>query len=292
MIKNVLFFVIGLVIAGFSIWKLVNNSSNPEDFSEITKIALRDVGNQLLLSNGDSTSVVLPILEEGALKYKLSFEADLAIVPDTLVARVKYSINKANLPRYYRVEVKRCEDGEVAYSYEMRDTKENGIVPCGGRLIKDGCYNIYFRFIDKESVPFQDHLRYYLMLFAGLSIGIAGFLKLKNNRTHSRNPDSDNNHISLGSFNFYPEQNKLVKHPETINLSKKECEILALLVERPNQIIKRDELTKAVWEDNGVFVGRSLDTYISKLRKKLQADHSVKLTNVHGVGYKLEIETN
>ena len=98
--------------------------------------------------------------------------------------------------------------------------------------------------------------------------------------------------ITLGGFNFYPEQNKLVKHPETINLSKKECEILALFVERPNQIIKRDELTKAVWEDNGVFVGRSLDTYISKLRKKLQSDDSVKLTNVHGVGYKLEIETN
>jgi len=44
-----------------------------------------------------------------------------------------------------------------------------------------------------------------------------------------------------------------------------------------------------VWEDNGVIVGRSLDTYISKLRKKLKDDASIKLINVHGVGYKLEI---
>ena len=58
---------------------------------------------------------------------------------------------------------------------------------------------------------------------------------------------------------------------------------------RPNQIIKREELTKKVWEDNGVFVGRSLDTYISKLRKKLQDDDSIQLINIHGIGYKLEV---
>lgn len=74
-----------------------------------------------------------------------------------------------------------------------------------------------------------------------------------------------------------------------INLSKKECELLAIFVANPNQIIKRDELTKRVWEVHGVFVGRSLDTYISKLRKKLKDDKTIKFTNVHGVGYKLEV---
>jgi DNA-binding response OmpR family regulator len=72
-------------------------------------------------------------------------------------------------------------------------------------------------------------------------------------------------------------------------LSKKECELLVIFVKNPNKIIKREELTKKVWEDNGVIVGRSLDTYISKLRKKLQGDDSIKLTNIHGVGYKLEV---
>ena len=66
--------------------------------------------------------------------------------------------------------------------------------------------------------------------------------------------------------------------------------MLELFVASPNQVIKRDELTKKVWEDHGVIVGRSLDTYISKLRKKLKDDTSIKLTNVHGIGYKLEIE--
>jgi DNA-binding response OmpR family regulator len=80
-----------------------------------------------------------------------------------------------------------------------------------------------------------------------------------------------------------------VKEAVVISLSKKECELLTIFIANPNQIIKRDELTKKVWEDKGVFVGRSLDTYISRLRKKLKEDDSITLTNVHGVGYKLEI---
>ena len=51
-----------------------------------------------------------------------------------------------------------------------------------------------------------------------------------------------------------------------------------------------EKINKKVWEDNGVFVGRSLDTYISKLRKKLQDDDRIKITNIHGVGYKFEIK--
>ena len=286
--KRLLFQFIGLILIVFSIWKLISHKSTPDEFSEITKIALRNVGNQLLLADNDSTSVVLPVIEEEPLKYKLAFQKELAIVPDSLVDQVRRSLDKANLPTYYRVEVKRCTDDEVAYSYEMRDTQENGIVPCGGRLIEEGCYFIAFRFIGMENKTAGSTFIFYFLGLVGLVLVLLGLKKRKRKITPIHSTDGL---ITLGSFNFYPEQNKLVKHPETINLSKKECEILALFVEKPNQIIKRDELTKAVWEDNGVFVGRSLDTYISKLRKKLQSDDSVKLTNVHGVGYKLEIES-
>ena len=65
---------------------------------------------------------------------------------------------------------------------------------------------------------------------------------------------------------------------------------MAILVGHSNKVVKRDELIKRVWEDKGVIVGRSLDTYISKLRKKLQEDDGIRIVNVHGVGYKLEIE--
>ena len=74
-------------------------------------------------------------------------------------------------------------------------------------------------------------------------------------------------------------------------MSKKECELLEIFVANINQVVKREELTKKVWEDNGVIVSRSLDTYISKLRKKLKEDHAIQFINVHGIGYKLKIQS-
>ena len=279
---------VGLVIFLFSIWRLLTLTINTsDDFNEVAKIAIRDVGNQLLLAYNDSTSVVKPIIEIEPLKYNLSFQNELAIVPDSLVSQIKRSIDKSNLPSYYRVEVKDCLNDEVAYSYEMRDTQENGIVPCGGRLIKEGCYNIQIKFLEQAQVAVNNNkLTYYLLLITGLGLLFFGFF---GNMSKNQAIDTHDSHVTFGSFHFYPEQNKLVKQATEISLSKKECEILALFVERPNKVIKRDELTKAVWEDNGVIVGRSLDTYISKLRKKLQDDESIKITNVHGVGYKLEV---
>lgn len=74
-----------------------------------------------------------------------------------------------------------------------------------------------------------------------------------------------------------------------IPLTIKECELLQLFSEQPNTVVKREFLIKTVWEDQGVFVGRRLDTYISKLRKKLSLDPNISLVNVHGVGYRLEL---
>ena len=74
-------------------------------------------------------------------------------------------------------------------------------------------------------------------------------------------------------------------------LTTKESKILHILALQQNQIIDRDKLQKEVWENEGVIVGRSLDMFISKLRKKLEQDEQVKITNVHSRGYKLEVSS-
>lgn len=256
------------------------------DFPERTKIALRDAGNKLLLSNKDSISLILPVVKLETNKYQLSFNNTLSFEPTFLVTVMEQSLKSAQLPKHYRVEVLQCSDREVAYSYQMSAEKESTIIPCSGRYLSEACYLIEVKFTNRVAGFALHEFISYAIIFLVL-MGLI-FLIIKKAR-----PDSakESNEIfeKLGSFYFYPEQNKLVKEAEEIALSKKECELLALFVANPNQIIKRDELTKRVWEDNGVFVGRSLDTYISKLRKKLRADSSIKLTNVHGVGYKLEL---
>lgn len=264
-----------------------SNKQN-NDFSERTKIALRDVGNKLLLSNQDSTSLILPIVELETNKYKIAFSNPLSFEPNTLVTYMKQSFKTSQLPEYYRVEVLQCIDREVAYSYQMTADKESTIIPCSGRYLPEACYIIEVKFTNSViGLAMYDVISYAILL---LVLVFAAFLIYKKTKPKKTMEEAGVKE-KLGSFYFYPEQNKLVKEAQEIALSKKECELLALFVANPNQIIKRDELTKRVWEDNGVFVGRSLDTYISKLRKKLKADTSIKLTNIHGVGYKLELNT-
>lgn len=259
------------------------SSCNQDDLAvENTKIALRAIGHRLLLSNQDSTSLVLPVIKMDAKTYEISFQKALSIQPDSLVKVVENSLKKVNLSEHYLVEVFKCDDKEVAYSYEMNNNEEESIIPCGGRDLPLNCYTIQIRFKNNQK---QSSL-IYLWLIVPLFL-ILGFLfRFKKKKT---NPPVDQLCYKIGNYKFDKDQSKLLYIEKEIGLSKKECELLEILCDNLNDVVKRDELSKRVWEDHGVFVGRSLDTYISKLRKKLNEDASIKITNVHGIGYKLEV---
>jgi hypothetical protein len=270
----------------FLTWLLFGGDKKQEQTDQLVKIALREVGNRVLLANQDSTSLILPVVRLETNTYELSFEQPLTFRPNELVNAATASFTKAALPDNYRVETLNCDDKQVAYSYQMSATKEETIVPCAGRALTNGCYTIQVTFLNQARPLLNAQRILYLLFIVGFILLEVYFLRRKKEVALSENSA---NFSALGSYKFYPEQNKLVKEAIEIGLSKKECELLAIFIANPNQVIKRDELTKKVWEDNGVIVGRSLDTYISKLRKKLKDDKAIKLTNVHGVGYKLEI---
>ena len=73
------------------------------------------------------------------------------------------------------------------------------------------------------------------------------------------------------------------------NLTYREAKLLHLFVKNKNQLLERDFILKSVWEDEGIIVGRSIDVFVSRLRKLLQEDTSLKIVAVHGVGYRLEV---
>ncbi len=284
--KKVYTYVVLIVIL-FLGWIFSNVNIDDEDFPERVKVSLRDVGNQLLLSNKDSTSLVLPVVELGENRYEILFQKQLSFEPSNLVTLVKNSFRKADLSDHYRVEVLQCVDNQVAYSYEIKNSKGKDIIPCRGRVLPINCYTIEVKFTNLATTFFNKLFFLFGLVFLLMLFGLD--YVFSKSKTEEKPVKKANDATIIGSFQFYPEQNKLVKQAIEINLSKKECELLSIFVDSPNQIIKRDELMKKVWEDNGVFVGRSLDTYISKLRKKLKEDTSIKITNIHGVGYKLEI---
>lgn len=268
-----------------------NDSSLDIDQESKFKIALREIGHHLLLANNDSTSIVKPVILLEENKYEISFENTLSFYPDSLITIVERTFKNTSIENDYILEVKNCNTNEVAYSFEMLHKKNDNLLPCRLRMMPLTCYTIELKFQSNEEKKFP-----FIYLVIGLIIIVIivlekFYFKKKAADTVSDYNNITNNHfINIGHFKFFEEENKLIRESFEISLSKKETEILSIFVSRPNQIVKRDELTKRIWEDNGVIVGRSLDTHISNLRKKLKEDETIKLVNVHGVGYRLEIK--
>ena len=93
----------------------------------------------------------------------------------------------------------------------------------------------------------------------------------------------------LGKFTFNSQKQLLTIDGESTKLTTKESELLALLCEHKNDILERNRALKTIWVDDNYFNARSMDVYITKLRKLLKADPQVEIINVHGKGYKIVI---
>jgi len=107
-------------------------------------------------------------------------------------------------------------------------------------------------------------------------------------RNNLTNGNDKTDEFEIGTYTFNPDNYELRSGDFLKVLTKKEAGILKILCEQKNQVIERELITNLVWGDDSYFVGRSLDVFITKLRKYLQHDDSVSIKNVHGVGFKLE----
>jgi len=92
-------------------------------------------------------------------------------------------------------------------------------------------------------------------------------------------------YFSIGSYQFDPKNQTLSRGDTLKRITAKENEILKLLCLKKNQITKKDEILIALWGESDYFKGRSLDVFIAKLRKYFAHDSSVKIENVHSVGF-------
>ncbi|MCK5536761.1 MAG: winged helix-turn-helix domain-containing protein, partial [Bacteroidales bacterium] len=86
-------------------------------------------------------------------------------------------------------------------------------------------------------------------------------------------------------------ENQLLKDKdEERRLTKREAEVLKMLCIYKNRLLRRDVALKAIWGEDDYFMGRSMDVYITKLRKYLKDDENITITNIHGTGFKLEVK--
>ncbi|TYA74014.1 winged helix-turn-helix domain-containing protein [Seonamhaeicola marinus] len=282
--KRSFLLILPVLLLAVFIFLSFQKDDSKDSFDQTVKVTLRAIGNKLLLASKDSTSLILPVKKVKENHYKLEFQKQLAITPDSLVTIANASLKKAKLPKRYIVEVVNCSNNEVSYSFKISAFSEKDIVPCLGRNLPADCYIIHVFFLEKTS--FFDSAAFPILVTIFTLLVLIFLLKKKRPQTTEIEP---NNFVKIGAYKFYKDQNKLIRDTTEIKLSTKECELMQMFSAHQNEIIKRETLIKHIWEDNGVFVGRSLDTFISKLRKKFKDDNTINIVNVHGVGYKLEV---
>ncbi|MEN8138302.1 MAG: response regulator transcription factor [Bacteroidota bacterium] len=91
----------------------------------------------------------------------------------------------------------------------------------------------------------------------------------------------------IGQYSFFPVKQELFHHSAVKKLTSRESELLRMLCESKNSLVERDVILKQLWGDDSFFNARSMDVFITKLRKYLKDDSDVELINVRGRGYKL-----
>jgi hypothetical protein len=333
-------------------------------------LIIRQIGHQLLLQAGDSTSRVLPVTEIKEGTFLLKFENEFVFSNDSLMVLTQALFPKTQFRSSYTVTVHHCMTSIIVYGFQINIASPD-MLPCRGRRQPFGCYTIEFAFHDLyenvehkkadpgqlteepksvkvdvrevnpkleevKTTPSDDdidqlakelksvkvdpqetnpipiaigteeikpatsgypfiHLVYSGMLvLLGVTLLIGRFGKIftpvpVHNQNHAIIKEAVPELAALGKFLFDVKEHRLLLGSEVINLTDKECRILELLNESFGELIPRETLLQEVWINEGVITGRSLDMFVSKLRKKLSSDPELRITNVHGKGYKLEI---
>ena len=272
-----------IIVILISAGAFINKSNEiPEKHLEVV---LRNLGHHLLLTARDSTSRVLPVKKLNENTYQISFQNDFSFVSDTLINLVQRTFQKNVLPTEYIVSLKNCKLNETVFAFEI-NSQTGDLRGCRGRKLEVGCYVIEIDFLKTD----QFHFFWLLLLIIPLSL-VGFYVKNKFRKQEEKESIIDNNdYIQLGIFKFYADNNVLKIENNNITLSEKETKALKIFAENINQIVEREKLMKEIWEDKGVVViSRNVDVLVSKLRKKLSDDNSIKFINVPGRGYKFII---
>jgi DNA-binding winged helix-turn-helix (wHTH) protein len=277
--------ILSLIVFGM----LVNDIQNDDHYNLAKReILMRKIGHEILLHSGDSISRVLPVTKLPGKKYQLQFEKKFTFEPDTLVRIIRRTLTLNNETPDYIVNVLDCSNHSVIYGYAIAQLKKNDVIACSGRAQVSGCYLVTVEFGNEP----------YTIKKYGAAASLLAFVLLcplivLNYRKKQPSPAKivahKNNAIAIGTILFDRDKKQLITTGETLNLTAKETRLLFIFAQDPNVIIDRARLQKEIWEDDGIIVGRSLDVFISKLRKKLESDANVQLVNIHGKGYKLQI---
>lgn len=109
-------------------------------------------------------------------------------------------------------------------------------------------------------------------------------------KRQSTQPANNDVIFSVGSYTFDSKLRTIIREQVQQKLSPKESDLLKLLCQNKNELLSRETALRKIWGDNGYFTARSMDVFITKLRKYLADDPNIEIKNIHGSGFLLEIK--
>lgn len=264
------------------------------------QVSLRMIGHAVLLAVGDSTSLVLPV-QQDASTYLIPFGVEFAFVPERVAVVVDSVMKATRLSADYVVEMERCGTREVVHSYEHRAADTLAIMPCTSRALPRACYTMRVTLMDvgKHDTQMADTpvvapntpltpTGWLASVTLALVAALIAFLvfRRKSAPVHVQSETA----VPLGAFRFDRAKLELIIQDQKVELSGKEAELLHLLHGHLNETVAREVMLKEVWGNESDYVGRTLDVFVSKLRKKLEGDPNVRIANIRGVGYRLILD--
>lgn len=218
-----------------------------------------------------------------------------------LGAMLKASLEQKN----YRVDLEHRGDRALrlfrAAKYDIIVTNVLLVGKSGLELVKDIRKNDFFTPIlfiseggdDKEKIhAFCSGGDDYLVKpFTNTELALRVYALLKRSKPSIVKKDLPDT-IEFGNFVFDYANRTLCCPGLNVPLTKKEAEVLRMLALNLNNVVKRETVLTDVWGENDYFMGRSMDVYIARLRKKLAIDKNVSIINIHRMGFKLEVSTS
>ncbi len=318
-----------VMLATFFIASSFTEHSDRDLRAKQVNLIIRQTGHRLLLQAGDSTSRVLPVTEVKEGTFLLRFENEFVFNHDSLIVLSQDLLPMTQFPSGYTVTVHDCMKDGIVYGFQVNNTSPDILAcsgrsqPPGCYTIEFAFPDFYENGKQKKAgigpatesakadpltvnpkpeefktTTYDDPL--INMVYGGILVLLGVILLIgRFGETLKTVPGQGQNRAlidesvrelaALGKFLFNVKGQRLLLGSEVISLTDKECKVLELLHKNFGELIPRETLMQEVWINEGVFTGRSLDMFVSKLRKKLSHDPELRITNVHGKGYKLEI---
>lgn len=256
-------------------------------FVQSVNLALRQTADRLLDLAGNSTATIPPVKQISENEYLLLLQSNFDY--DSLPGFLQAAFSQYGIADNYYVTVTGCDAFDLILGYAKEDL-QSGEQPCGGREQIAACYNISVLFPDKlEQTAIPSGLWASGILALGLLL-FSGFYFYKHRPAEMSGASDPAAFIQFGNSRFDQANLSLHTGNQQQNLTFREAKLLHFFLQNKNQVLPREAILAAVWEDEGIIVGRSLDVFVSRLRKILQADAAVTIATVHGLGYRLVVD--